>query len=372
MERHHIALVGGQLLPIYVGIKEYDDKNIHFIVTSESKGRISLLRPFLTNKIVSEYLCDPFDFHSVRNACKTIIDKFEDQGEFHFNLTGGTKIMVLAAQSLMLEKNIKGFYINQTDSLLTLPSFDQTSLNCSITINEFFKLSDHSISSFKRINDFKNEDIKTAEQIENFATNQRQLYYKLTGFIFKTYKNSSAIPPNGNQKINNDLTLKWSGNKIEIFKTGTLLLSINSENSKYLFFNAGWWELLVAKAISKWDKPKELLLHCELPFRSDKTNTKNEIDILLNLGRQMIFVECKSGNIKQEDVNKMRIVKDTYGGVISKSILVSRFMPPTSIVEKCKELGIEIFYTMAGRNQVNKLSNLERVLDKLSKRLNVS
>ena len=31
--KHQIALVGGQLLPIYVGIKEFSPDKIHFIVS---------------------------------------------------------------------------------------------------------------------------------------------------------------------------------------------------------------------------------------------------------------------------------------------------------------------------------------------------
>jgi len=140
-------------------------------------------------------------------------------------------------------------------------------------------------------------------------------------------------------------------------------------NSRNLFFNASWWELIVAKEISRWPKAKELLIHCELPFKTVAGVTKNEIDVLINLGGKLIFVECKSGNVKQEDINKMKVVKDTYGGVISKSILVSRFKPSASIVEKCKEVNIDIFYCFAGKVPVNPLGRLLPMLDRVEKKL---
>jgi hypothetical protein len=132
-------------------------------------------------------------------------------------------------------------------------------------------------------------------------------------------------------------------------------------------FRAAWWELVVASQIKKWPKLKEILIQCELPFKGDKSATKNEIDILLNVGRKMIFVECKSGMVKQEDINKMKIVKDTYGGFIAKSILVCRYMPQPGIVEKCRELDIELCVLRPGLPN----NTLMNSLDKLNKRLSI-
>ena len=109
--------------------------------------------------------------------------------------------------------------------------------------------------------------------------------------------------------------------------------------------------------------------NCVLPFKTDKLSRKNEIDILISTGKRLIFVECKSGNVRQEDINKMKVIKQTYGGVISKSILVSRFLPSATILEKCKELDIDVFYTHAFLNkQTNPLSKLISKLNDLNKR----
>jgi hypothetical protein len=367
--KHQIALVGGQLLPIYVGIKEYNPDFIHFIVSPDSKNRLTTMRSFLKGKKVSEVICDPYNFESARGACYKAIEKLNPGDEISFNLTGGTKIMVLAAQFIMQEKKLNGFYINQADSILELPGFNESALNSSVTIEEFFELSGHQLSSFKKLKDISVEDKKVAILIENFALQNDDLYFKLTAFIQRKYKNLSDVPASGNEKFNEhqQASIKWAANKIEIIRKGKSILSINSPLSRYMLFNTGWWEFVVAESIANWSKIKDLRLHCELPFRNDKSNMKNEIDILLNLGRQMIFIECKSGQVKQEDINKMKVIKDTYGGIISKSILVSRFMVTPGIYEKCKELGIEVFYTMLGNKEVNSLKKLEKTLENLSK-----
>jgi hypothetical protein len=85
--------------------------------------------------------------------------------------------------------------------------------------------------------------------------------------------------------------------------------------------------------------------------KKNSTLTKNEIDIVLNTGQNFIFIECKSGNVKQEDINKMRAVKRLYGGVGSKSILICRYIPRPDLIEKCNDLGIEIFSYQTNYNK---------------------
>ncbi|MCB9257049.1 MAG: DUF1887 family protein [Chitinophagales bacterium] len=369
--KHQITFVGGQLLPVFVGIKEFSPDKIHFIVSEESKNKISLLKPFFTDKVFSEKQCNPFDFTSIKTKLTDILEKIESSDEVQFNLTGGTKVMVLAAQAIMQEKNIKGFYINLDNTFLQLPSYEIKKITSEITIKEFLEMTGHKISHSNVLSDFSNDDFKSVSAIESFSLSHDKLLLQINSKIRKTYDNLNKIPTSGQLEVNQNCKLNWTANKIGVTLQGREVLKIDSPNAKTLFFNAGWWELTVAKAISKWTKAKELLIQCELPFKTDTNTTKNEIDVLVNIGGKLIFVECKSGTVKQEDINKMRVVKDTYGGVISKSLLVSRFMPSTTIIEKCRELNVEIFYCFLGRNQINSLAKITDTLDKLEKRLTI-
>jgi hypothetical protein len=369
--KHQIALVGGQLLPIYIGIMEFVPDKIHLIVSNESKEKINSLRPFLAGKAFSEYSCDPFAFSDIKAVCEKVINKIDPADEISFNLTGGTKIMVLAVQSIIHEKNLKGFYINPDNSLLELPSYSQRPLLCTVTIKEFLELSGHGIYSYKTIADFSSHDFIIAKKIMSFCVNDYR-YKTIIGYISRTFKDSKTpIPNSGSFVVGKKTTFKWFNETIEIHENNKLLYTFSSKLIKNLFFNSSWWELIVAQEISKWQKTKELFIQCELPFKTDSLHLKNEIDILINIGTKLIFVECKSGRVKQEDINKMKIVKDTYGGIISKSILVCMDMPSPGIVEKCKELNIEIFYLFMGKMEVNPIDKILSVLDKLAKKLSV-
>lgn len=370
--KHQITFVGGQVLPVFVGIKECPPDIIHFIISNESRAKVNLLKPLLNTKRFSENVCNPFAFTSIRQACEKILGTLTSEDQVEFNLTGGTKIMVLAAQSLIHENGLTGFYINQDNTLLHIPSYKTERVNTEISIKEFLEISGHKLGGSKTLTDFSSDDLSTAEAINDFAIKRDRLFYNLMGKIRSNYNGVKNIPANGKIELNKSTKLMWSGTEVKIEENGSGIFMIQSPNVKGLFFNSSWWELLVAREISKWTKAKELLIQCELPFKTNTAVTKNEIDVLINLGGKLIFVECKSGAVKQEDINKMRIIKDTYGGVISKSILVSKFLPNTTIIEKCKELGIDVFSCYGARgNIINPLYKITSALEKLEKKLNI-
>ena len=366
---HQISIVGSQLLPIYVGIKEFNPDKVHFIVSNESIGSIAVLKPLLKNIQHSVHNCDAFDFFAIKATCEKIIDKIDSSDSITFNLTGGTKIMVLACQALIIEKGLNGFYINQDDTLLELPSYTRKKINTELDTKEFLDLSGHNISSSNVLSDFTADDFKMSAVIESFANSDRR-YTVITNHFRKKYNNSNQkIPSAGKENLPNGIEVVWSINSVLIKANGKDLLSLKSKNILQLFFNSAWWELQVAKEMSNWSKLKELLINSVLPFKIDIKSAKNEIDVLLNTGKKLIFVECKSGNVKQEDVNKMKAIKQTYGGLISKSILVSKFLPSPTIIEKCKELDIDIFYCYAFQNRmVNPLNKVLVKLDEINKK----
>jgi hypothetical protein len=368
---HQIALVGGQLLPIYVGIKEFNPDKIHFIVSKESVESLNNLKPVIKGIAYNEYKCDAFDFYEIKSICEKIIQKFNLGDTISFNLTGGTKIMVLACQAIIQERGLKGFYINQDDSYLVLPSYERKNISTELTANEFFDLSGHKTYNFKTIEDFKEEDFKAAEKIMNFANNDYRYKLVIGAFRKKYLNKNSILPPTGNEQINNNLRIVWNQSSLNIDSNNKNILKLNSSIVQELMFNAVWWELIIANEIAKLIRFKELFLGFELNFKSDKNTPKNEIDILINTGKKLIFIECKSGIVKQEDINKMKIVKQTYGGVIAKSILVCRELPNSSIIEKCKELDIELFYSIALNKEVNPINKLIKLINDIENKASI-
>lgn len=368
--RHQISFVGKQILPVYVGIKELNPDKVHLIASNESKDGIALIKPFFGEQIFSEHICNAHEFYTIKDTCEKIILELGKNDEVAFNLTGGTKVMLLAAQALIQKYQCLGYYINPDNTVLKVPSYTLQDLTCEITIKIFLELSGHKLNSFKPINEVKSSDFSAASTIETFANENTEIFGIITKYFRNNYNNvGKQIPKTGSLEFDNNITFEWTEKSAIVQLNKINILSVSSSNIRRLLFLAEWWELVVAKEISKWTKFKELFVQCELPFKGDSKRQKNEIDILINLGRKLIFVECKSGAVRQEDIYKIKAIKDTYGGVISKSILISRFKPDQYVIEKCDEMDIGVFYVYDNNNLVHPLDEIINILDSFERKL---
>jgi len=70
---------------------------------------------------------------------------------------------------------------------------------------------------------------------------------------------------------------------------------------------------------------------------------ENEVDVLLTRGIRGYFVSCKNGSVISDELYKLSIVAERFGGRYAKKILVlSHFEPDRSLTERAKELDIKL------------------------------
>jgi hypothetical protein len=124
---------------------------------------------------------------------------------------------------------------------------------------------------------------------------------------------------------------------------------------------AKWFELYVAKILSNWEKTRELVWGLVVPYTNGED--KNEIDIIVNTGVKLLFVECKTQIYDIKDVDKFRNVTKNYGGLGAKSILVTYSKPPARFIEKCADNNILLFYFRDGNREVRVAEDLFQMLD---------
>jgi hypothetical protein len=191
--KHQIIFLGGQLLPIYIGIKEFMPNKVYFIASEESKDGIIVLKELFKELKFSEFICDPFYFYAIKKKIENIIENVDDNDDVLINLTGGTKIMLLAAQSVISENQVKGFYINQDYSFIEVPLYEKKQIELQLSIKDFFGLSGHKTYSAKYLSDFTELDFKVSKEIDSFASSNK-LYSKVTDFVRKKYR---ALPEKG-------------------------------------------------------------------------------------------------------------------------------------------------------------------------------
>lgn len=370
--KHHISLVGGQILPLYLGIVESDADYIHFIYSKDSSENVKNLKNLFKNKHIKYYECNAFNYKEIVDLYSSILKSYNDSDFFIFNITGGTKLMTLAATEFLIKEKSIAFYFNQDLTYYVIPSYELKNISKNLEITDYIELSGNKIASYTDIRNYDNSAFRSALMINNFSNSNFKEYSAILKFIDQKFKSAQSIPSRGNYEINSNLFINWDENGVDIETASGLLLELSCKDITSVFFNAGWWELLVAEAVNRWVHKYELFTNVILPYKNNNLESKNEIDVLVNTGKRLIFIECKSGNINTSDINKIKTVREIYGGRIAKSLLVSKFKPSDRIIEKCQELDIEFFYCYENtKKKVNELSQIISTLNTLVKKSSI-
>ncbi len=73
----------------------------------------------------------------------------------------------------------------------------------------------------------------------------------------------------------------------------------------------------------------------------------NEIDVFLTSGVIPVFISCKNGLTNTDELYKLSVVAERFGGDYAKKIIVlTQFVPDDAFMERARELGIFVIYNV--------------------------
>lgn len=335
--KRQVALVGGQLVPVYLGIREKSPEHVHLIYSDELVSKVKTLKSQFNNIKFSDHIVDPYNFQDVSDLVESLVFENGDD-QWAVNLTGGTKVMTLAAHNIFKELDFESFYIDQNNKLFSFKEKSFSEIQTEIKITTFLKLSGHTKIRKSTLSSYDKDEFNIASKMLELMQDSdvdslfRKVASRVKDYNVKSFKH----------KLDTGASMTWNSGSLTI-KTPKSEFNTYHPNAFFICFSGLWWELVVASAARNWELKKEMLIGVELLANIDEKFPKNEIDIILNTGKNMVFIECKSGNVKQADINKIRVVKRMYGGIASRSILVCYKLPRKDLLEKCMDLDIDVF-----------------------------
>lgn len=357
----HITLLGKELLPLYYPVKQYKPEIVYIIGTKQNKEQTKRLVGLLTQKqegVLAEEIphlkkvsfieTDAYDFEATYRACMKIHENHSDlsSDSFMYNLTGGTKIMALAAFAVASDMGSKAIYTDSASiKIISKEQVKDIPLDCRLILHEIVALQGQKLlEAVKYDRQSKVQEVAAAQEICNFIRNRRDVYNYIRQWLDNyQWENGDTIPNHFACRGVRDVFVFHCGQRNKSgYRTLTItnndreeLLKISCEDPKALLLRGMWWEVLVAASISSVSK--EYVVWQNVKFKQVKdpegNMVKNEIDILVNIGNKLLFVECKSGKFDSANLHKCGTVKSTYGGEKSKVILVSA-APADSIDSK--------------------------------------
>lgn len=341
MKHIHIALVGREALPVYYTVAEYKPDLTYLVGTRETRTVVKNLQAVMSTKGLKSQSIEvsPYDVEQTMAKC-TGIHEANGEAEYSYNLTGGTKPMAIGAMLCAQRHGARMVYTDAA-SILDLASFERKPLATKLDNKTLFALQGQKLKGYK-VYKFNKEKTNCSKAIKEFILDNKRVYQTL----LKQYEFAKKKEVDFDFYEDNNILYKMEDGQLYVELDGMEILSLEDTDAKELLFEGRWWETLVADWIARWAKGKyEIWTSVKfMPNTVSSDNDKNEIDILVNIGHTLLFVECKSGNFVQENIYKLNSICKNYGSYKSRGAIVS-FWPVNrrpELLEKAKEDDIDI------------------------------
>ena len=364
----HVCLVSAQAAPNLLPILDsaFKPKKAIFLVSKTMKQRAEYLaKTFekLNVKVKLKNISDEFNFGLMEDEIFKLVEEYENES-IALNVTGGTKLMSIAAENAFSALGKPIFYID-TDSNHIL----------FISKNEEQKwLPNLEMKAKNKIDIYLSAYGSTVLSTQNPI--ERKKYLPAIEPFIKNYDNYTQVIP----LLNLHVTLSQSnGYKSEYTKdnkkTGKLdelllgldyqgLLNYDGQTIDFknreikTFLNGGWLEDYTYFQLKEIANIEDIACGADVAnpkfklgkneYSSENKGNKNEFDVVFMAKNKLHIIECKTqlmdknGGVKADDIlYKLETLKD-YGGLMTKKCLVSYFEVPEQVKNRAIFLNIEI------------------------------
>ncbi|MCW9715198.1 Card1-like endonuclease domain-containing protein [Avibacterium sp. 21-594] len=363
----HFCLISGQAAPNLLPILDTDfkPKKAIFIVSKKMKKQAEhLAKVFIANKVQVEQinLEDEFDFAKTSEQLLSLVEKYEDE-KAALNVTGGTKLISIAAADAfnMIEKPI--FYINTDNNEIIFLSKDENKewiankpLNTNITLSTYLAAYGKGIKTAQyKIN---SSLLEPMQPVIKYYDKYKDILPSLNFAAAEAEKNK--LKYEFDKKFSMTAEFEDFLNELDFQRlidyNGRLVHFKNEETRAFL--NGGWLEDYVFQQVKAIKKVDDILENAELTNEQYQLNkgdhiaqnrgNKNEFDVIFLAQNKLHIIECKTQKFgkgtgqKAEDIlYKLETLKD-YGGLMTKKCLVSYFEVPEAVSNRAKSLNIHI------------------------------
>lgn len=347
MKKVHITLVGGQPVPVYIGIKDDGQANtVVLVCSSQSKTEAERIKEQFPKRKILVKECPPVELDDIENLVMELSKEYHDY-EKTINLTSGTKLWSLTFFRVFCQdRNSHFIYIDQNNQITDILTKD-SHVGVINTLMRF-ELYGTPLTSFRMLEEYDEEDLHVAKEIEGFRNKNRSEFIRLTGNRNTLeMKERDILTTEKGSRIEYSLDERWARMDLYTYK-GLLTKEFHCRHLFDILFNSGWFELKTAIELSKNEGINKIWLNCE--FADSEGNPKNEIDIIAELDNRLLFVECKTMIHDSTDIDKFRSALRNFSGTSTTGIFVTNDRPNAvsmsryeHAMEKCKDNGIQTF-----------------------------
>lgn len=364
----HIALVGGQTMPVYQGIIEMSPDAIVLICSESTKNQADTIAQEYPG-ITSVRQLPPVDMLQIMEKTQQILDEVAAD-EVTINVTSGTKSWALAFTMLTQgRENCQIVYIDQNGMFYNYTRRQQWQFQSTLSMEQLMRFNGQYPKTHTLLSEYTDEDTKELRKIKTIRHKHPVTFNELTILSnSKQWKAALDHSDEGTFEARDRVSyIQWNKEDhwVDIFIQGRKFCSNESLESPHiinLVFNTGWFEYEVAKMISQWQYAHEVWMNVVYPYRGG--NAKNEIDVIVNTGGKLLMVECKTQIQDNTNIDKFRSAVKNYGGMGCKALFITESRMKEAAKEKCADNQILSFSIQDYEKETDAQRALFALLDK--------
>jgi len=366
MAKIHITLVGGQTTPVYQGILHVNPDRVFLIHSQQSENEAN--RIYVEVDVNCELRrFDPVDLSKINNAILNIKNSLSETDDISINVSSGTKMWSLLFYSLFVDDaNATLFVIDQNNKVWNLKTHECTDAQFDMDVQ--FRLLGNELKDYREPETYTEADKSLINEIRELRKFNYQDFNQITDILYR-FPNQTEAFGKGNSFLRWDPKQKHFEITMRNRQGFELQKTLFSDHVRELLLNTRWFEFEIATLLSGWEKTRQLRMYCV--FNAQSGSPKNEIDIIINTGNKLLFVECKTQIKNETDIDKFASAVKVYGGLGSKALFVTDAPMTEKAREKCSDHGVMTFCLQDNSFNLPVESLLFKMLDDELDKLNL-
>lgn len=327
-----VHLCGEQPVPNLLAVRHFPNVRRHLFVASSRTKDVA--RRVLDVAGVSGGVITVKDAWDAPSLVGRLQDLVTEGGAAAYNVTGGTKLMSIAALNHALETAGRAFYVHTAGDVIQwiTDGWPREPLDGSLAIDDFVRLAGHDLLDCGYWQDRPEREAR-ADATRRLWGFQKALT-RTYGAVSKVLAGRSSGHPIERRAGGDSVKVDWSGGiaSLVCMRGGRVLIEVSDQRLALLEYACGGWFEEFCFLKLRESMPENGFKDIRIGLRpswnpsadDDRADTGiQEMDVALTDGLRLFIVECKAGNVSQEDIQKLENNVATYGGAMGKGILAS-------------------------------------------------
>ena len=339
--------------------EKYKPKNVlFFYMTGLEIIQLEKLKIYYKEKFpMCKFDYKKLDINSPREI-ESAINSYENMKGV-CNLTSGKKLATLMIYTFCIKHNIICKYVDVKNEVLIDIGTDEITLNknsfIDLEIEDIIKsigasiiIDSTTLYSNKVLIDFTmwiSQNIEKWDELKMMLQDTTIFLRDEDNMNFLNVDNSK-IPSKYKEALNERLDFLEENKQISILRKSDFceINFLNDFIKTFLFKSGTWLEILTQKIVEEIDVIDEVKSGLLFLWDNDKSNVRNELDIVAIKDSVMICISCKDSKKYDEvTLNELNVYAGQLGGENVIKILVATKEPSkTTILQRAKEMGIEL------------------------------